>query len=914
MRTAPVKSNGHRRDAAAAPPERIDATPGRFVSRSDVERLNFSNLSYVEPRGAASIDGRNGAGRAGETGASARLDRLIEAYRRYGHLLATLDPLGAPPPGSPEIRIAARDLTECDRRTTIGGRFGGRNERWTIGAWLARLQRAYCSSIGAEFMHLADRERRTWFAAALEQQSAPRPDDGGDSRILDDLVRAQSFERFVRKRFIGAKTFSLEGADSLVPLLSSMIEKAGVSRIEHLFLGMAHRGRLNILANIIGKDLALIFHELLDEDPSAHIGGGDVKYHLGACGVRRTQSGADVRLSLCFNPSHLEFVNPVAMGRTRAARDRGRNACCILIHGDAAVIGEGVVAEALNLAGLHGYNVGGTMHIVVNNQIGFTTTPSEARSTRYCTDLMLGFDIPVLHVNGDDPLAVVRAGSIAMSYRERYGRDVAIDLCCYRRLGHNEIDEPAFTQPVIYRAICAHPTVCEIFLQRSGAAEGRESARALEQDLHERYEQSLEKAKRGGNAMHDDDGVALSATYFGGRVADADHVQTAAPLERLQSILHVLSAVPDGFQLNEKIAHGLEKRRDMAQQQAPLDWASAEALALGSLSMEGVPIRFSGQDTVRGTFGQRHLAWFDTETGQPYTPLQHLAPSQAPLTLINSPLSEAAPLAYEFGYGLDRPDAFVAWEAQYGDFANAAQVIIDQFLASAEDKWERLNGLTLLLPHGFEGSGPEHSSARLERFLLLAAEDNLQITQPTTPAQYFHVLRRQALHRWRKPLIVLTPKSLLRHQRVVSDLIECARGCFQPVLGDPQLETRGGACKRVLLCSGKVYYDLLENRDRGAREDLIAIVRLEQLYPFPQGELGAALRHVPDGTPLKWVQEEPENMGAWRFMRARHGPRLLERFEMGLIARCESASPATGSASSHRLEQHQLIERALAID
>lgn len=883
------------------------------MSHPDVaDRLNLSSLSYVEPPVERIAPRLIGAGDAGDSVAAVRLERALEAFRRYGHLRAAINPLEMEPPGSPEIDAATQGMAERDRYTSVGMRWGGRNQRWTIGSWLARLHRTYCSTTGAEFMHLADHQRREWFAEALEQQPAPLLDKALRSRILRDLTGAEMFEQFVRKRFIGAKTFSLEGADALIPLLSSMIERAGDEGIDQLFLGMAHRGRLNVLANIIGKDLALIFHELLDEDPSAHIGGGDVKYHLGACGTWRAESGADVRLSLCFNPSHLEFVNPVAMGRTRAARERGRNACCVLIHGDAAVIGEGVVAEALNLAALRGYAIGGAIHIVINNQIGFTTTPSEARSTRYCTDLMLGFDIPVLHVNGDDPLAVVRAGLIAMSYRERFGRDVAIDLCCYRRLGHNEIDEPAFTQPQMYRRIRAHPTVREIFLEQHGGA--GDAAESIEHELHEHYEQRLAEAKICGGSMKDDDGVALSGTYFGGRAADADRVETAAPLQRLQSILQVLSAVPEGFRLNRKIAHGLERRRAMAEQRTPLDWAAAEALALGSLSLEGVPIRLSGQDTVRGTFGQRHLTWFDADTGAPHTPLQHLDGSQARLELINSPLSEAAPLAYEFGYALEHPDALIAWEAQYGDFANAAQVIIDQFLASAEDKWERLNGLVLLLPHGFEGSGPEHSSARLERFLLLAAEDNIQVTQPTTPAQYFHLLRRQVRRRWRKPLVVLTPKSLLRHPRAVSELAQCAGGAFQPVLGDPQLQARGRQFPRVLLCSGKVYYELLENRQQRSLDDAIAIVRLEQLYPFPQDELEAVLRHVPDGTPLKWVQEEPENMGAWRFMRARHGPRLFGRFDMGLIARCASASPATGSASSHRLEQDQLIHRALAID
>ncbi|MEX2541622.1 MAG: 2-oxoglutarate dehydrogenase E1 component, partial [Trueperaceae bacterium] len=698
--------------------------------------------------------------------------------------------------------------------------------------------------------------------------------------------------------------------------LDMAIEKAGTQRSSEVVLAMAHRGRLNVLVNIMGKSARDIFREFEDVDPEMHRGRGDVKYHLGYSGDWSTSTGAKLHLSLCFNPSHLEFVNPVALGRTRAKQDRigddeRQRALCILIHGDASFIGEGVVQESLNLSELPGYRVGGTLHVIVNNQLGFTTGPDQGRSTTYASDVAKMLQSPIFHVNGEDPEAVAQVIELAMDFRQKFRRDVVIDMYAYRRHGHNEGDEPSFTQPDMYRKIKARPTVRDGYLKRLlrlGEVGGEEADQIAEQ-RREHLEQELSVARREDFRPHYSAGEGVWQPYCGGKDSEAPEVETGLPREEVAALLEHLAGVPDDVSINPKIARLLSLRSEMARGERPLEWASAEALALGSLADAGFRIRLTGQDSERGTFSHRHAVLHDVNGRNTWVPLQHVAGDQSPVKIYNSPLSETGVLGYEYGYSLDWPDALIVWEAQYGDFNNAAQVIIDQFIASAEDKWRRLSGLVMLLPHGFEGSGPEHSSARLERFLQLCAEDNMQIVYPTTPAQYFHLLRRQALRPYRKPLVVMSPKSLLRHAAAVSELSEFSEGRFERVLADPAAPKKA---RRVLLCSGKLYYELAAEREEKGIDD-VAIVRLEQLYPLNEGQLETVLDRYGKKVPVVWVQEEPENMGAWRFLRIQWGDRLFGRGFSG-ITRPASASPATGSASAHRIEQAEIIRAAFATE
>ena len=645
------------------------------------------------------------------------------------------------------------------------------------------------------------------------------------------------------------------------------------------------------------------------------IADGDVKYHLWGHSTDWTTShGRKVHLSLCFNPSHLEFVDPVAVGRVRAKQDRvedvqRRRGLCLLIHGDAAFAGEGIIQETLNLSQLEAYKIGGTLHVVVNNQIGFTTSPSEARSSTYCTDVAKLLQIPLFHVNGEDPEAVAQVVRLALDFRQEFQRDVVIDMYCYRRRGHNEGDEPAFTQPELYRAIERRQSVREGYLDKLLELGGitREAADHISDTQRERLEQELSEAR--SESYHQRSDIAgFWGFYIGGREREAAEVDTGMKRAQLVELLEKQARVPGDFHPHPKIRRLLELRHEMAVGKKPLDWAAGEALALASVSVQGLRIRLSGQDSERGTFSHRHAVLHDVEDGHTYMPLRNLAADQAPVEIYNSPLSEAGVLGFEYGYSLDCPDGLVMWEAQFGDFCNAAQVVIDQFIVSAEDKWNRLSGIVLLLPHGFEGNGPEHSSARIERFLEMAAKDNIQVVNPTTPAQLFHCLRRQVLRVWRKPLVVMTPKSLLRHPKAISTLDECATGSFQRVIADVVPPGRT-AIERVLLCSGKIYYELEQKRAE-LKRDNVAILRLEQLYPLPREALRAALADVPDGTPVFCVQEEPENMGSWRFLRINFGERLFDRFPVGGIHRQSAASPATGSHSSHRLEQEKLLAAA----
>ena len=847
-----------------------------------------------------------------------RVDQLVRAYRVRGHMVAEIDPLGLPRAQQPELEPEFYELYEGDLERKFSARtiFGA--AVLTLRQILTRLRQTYCESIGVQFMHIDDLAVKNWIQERLENPAFRV----GLSRakqiaILTKLTDSVIFEEFVQKKFLGAKSFSLEGSESLIPLLAFAIEHASEHGVDEIVLGMPHRGRLNVLANIMGKSAREIFREFEDTDPELQMGSGDVKYHLGYSSNYEVSSGRKIHLSLCFNPSHLEFVSPVAMGRIRSKQDRAgdverRRKLTLLIHGDAAFAGEGIVQETLNLSQLEAYRVGGTMHVIVNNQIGFTTPPEQGRSSTYATDVAKMLQIPVLHVNGEDPEAVARVVRFAMDFRETFQRDVVIDMYGYRRHGHNEGDEPAFTQPRMYAAISARPSVRDGYLAHLLKLGGvtREEADQIAIERRRSLERELTEARLKDFVRMPDWLGGLWRGYRGGSESEVPEADTSVAVERIRDLLIRLTEVPEGFHPHKKIERLLQSRRDMATGDRLLDWGAAEHLAFASVVTEGARLRMTGQDCERGTFSQRHAVLHDVENGTRYSPLQHLSQNQAPCEIANSSLSESAVVGFEYGYSLDTPDGLTLWEAQFGDFVNVAQVLIDQFLVSAEDKWKRLSGLVLLLPHGFEGMGPEHSSARLERFLLLAAEQNIQIAQPSTPAQYFHLLRRQILRRWRKPLVVFTPKSLLRHPLATSSLDECARGWFQRVIPDALLaEAELAQVKRVLLCTGKLYYTLEQRREELARRD-VAILRLEQLYPLPDEFLRGPLSSFAEGTEVVWVQDEPENMGAWRHLRARFGAQLFGKHPLSCVTRPESASPATGSANSHRVEQQILLEQA----
>jgi len=731
-------------------------------------------------------------------------------------------------------------------------------------------------------------------------------------RILTRLTDAEIFEQFLHRKFQGAKRFSLEGGESLLPLLDLAIEEAGRHGVEEIVIGMAHRGRLNVMANIMGKDASHIFREFADMDPERYEGRGDVKYHLGHSSDWVTSDGNMVHLTLCFNPSHLECVGPVVQGRVRAKQARlgdGERAKVmpLVIHGDSAIAGEGVNQEMFNMSQLTGYAVGGTVHVVLNNQIGFTTTPEQARSTQYCTDVAKMLQVPVFHVNGEHPEAVTRTIELAMQFREEFKRDVIIDMYCYRRHGHNEGDEPSFTQPLMYKKIRARKSVREAYVEDLLSLGEITEAEVTEIEHNERVrlEAELEKARSADFSYAPaSTGAGLWTPYRGGLDTDTVDVTTGVPRELLVDLMGRLTTLPETFTPHRKIKRFLTARAEMADGSRAVDWGGAEALALASLLSEGTHVRISGQDAGRGTFSHRHSVLHDSENGETYTPLAQVG--DGAFEVWDSPLTETAVLGFDYGYSLDYPDALVVWEAQFGDFANVAQVIVDQFISSAEDKWERLSGLVMLLPHGFEGQGPEHSSARLERYLTLAAEDNMQICNLTTPAQLFHCLRRQVVRPLRKPLVIMSPKSLLRHPAAVSTLDELASGSFRRVIADvePLPPTR---VKRIVLVSGKLYYELAARRGEDERDD-VALVRLEQYYPLDMGELGAALDRYPADVPVLWAQEEPVNMGAWPFLKLRLGAEVCGR-PLSHVARTESASPATGSAASHRREQAALIDR-----
>lgn len=845
-----------------------------------------------------------------------RVDNLVREYRVRGHLMAKLDPLKLAGQGNPELDPESYGLGEDDLERPFSCQTLEYVNAQTLGGILQKLRNTYCRSIGAQFMHIDNRTIRDWLQRRMEScENRLELSREVQCRIYSRLTDAAIFEEFVRRKFVGAKTFSLEGAESLIPLLDLSLEKAGQHKVEGVVLAMAHRGRLNVLANILGKRAQSIFWSFDDPRPDMHRGAGDVRYHLGYSSDWTTSTGSKVHISLCFNPSHLEYVNTVAQGRCRAKQDRNADDrhskfMTILIHGDAAFAGEGIVQETLNMSELPGYKTGGTLHVILNNQVGFTTEPQESRSCTYATDVAKMLQIPIFHVNGEDPEAVAQVVNLAMDFRREFRRDVVIDMYAYRKWGHNEGDEPRFTQPVMYKTIDERKSVRESYLRRllKMGEITRQEADAIAEVRQGKLEREFELAQK---EEYIDDLQTMGGYwqgYYGGAEPKNDLPVTSLTLETATELLGKLASYPSSFNINRKLKRFMELRQEMAVGKRSLDWSAAEALAMASLLAAGHPIRLSGQDSERGTFSQRHAVLHDAASGEQFTPLGNLSEGQARLDVINSPLCEAGVLGFEYGYSLDCPEGLVVWEAQFGDFWNVAQVIVDQFITSAEDKWGRLSHLTMLLPHGFEGAGPEHCSARLERFLLLTAEDNIQVTQPSTPAQYFHLLRQQTLRRWSKPLIVLTPKSLLRHPDVVSPLADFTSGKFEKILPDTRPSQEN--TKRILLCSGKLYYELDQQRAELAAD--VAIIRIEQYYPLSEEEILQALAVYAPGTDLVWVQEEPTNMGAWQFMKVRFGDSLAENgFKLRRISRVESASPSTGSARAHKLEQDELIAEAL---
>ncbi len=848
-----------------------------------------------------------------------RVTALVNGYRLRGHRFAELDPLGIYLPDRNELSLERFGLDHVDPNSLFAtGNFSG-PPQLPLKEFVRRLQETYCRTIGVEYRNIEEPEIRGWLQDQMES-TLNRIELSHDQqvRILSKLIDAEIFEQFLHTKYVGAKRFSLEGTESIIPLLELVIDLGGHQGVEEMVIGMAHRGRLNVLANVMEKSLKEIFAAFEDDNPELLMGRGDVKYHLGYSSDRKLANGRSMHLTLAFNPSHLEFVNPVVEGRVRAKQDRRgdkerRKVLPVLIHGDAAFIGQGIVAETLNLSELRGYSTGGTLHIVVNNQIGFTTVWQDSRSSRYCTDVARMLRCPVFHVNGEDPEAVAQVVKLSVEYRQRYGRDVVIDLYGYRRYGHNEADEPRFTQPVMYAAVDQKPSVREVYVKRLVEAGRFSQAQANELEAARKrvLEAELDEVRKTPFIPPSYSMQGLWSGYKGGPDAETPDVDTSVPKRKLQDLMTHITEVPKDFHVHPKLKRFLEQRREQGDGKRPLDWGSAEALAFASLVTDGVKIRLSGQDTRRGTFVHRHAVLHDSENGKLYTPIAYLPGNEGRFEVWDSPLSEAGVLGFEYGYSLDCPDGLIVWEAQFGDFANGAQVLIDQFLSSGEDKWYRLSALTLLLPHGFEGQGPEHSSARLERWLNLCAEDNMQVCNLTTPAQFFHVLRRQVVRPYRKPLIIMSPKSLLRSPLATSSLDELAEGStFQRIIPD-QAGLDPKKVKRVLLCSGKVYYDLEKHRQETKRED-VAIMRAEQLYPLRKGELERMLTPYGDGTQLVWVQEEPWNMGAWYYMQARLPGLVGPRFPLSCVSRPESASPATGSTSAHKLEQEHLIQRAFA--
>jgi 2-oxoglutarate dehydrogenase E1 component len=805
-------------------------------------------------------------------------ERVFDAFRRWGYLEADLDPLGFLRP------VLHSDLP-------VDSEFA------------QEARRVYCGTIGMEFMHITDPARRRWIQDRLE--GPPTAVDQG--RALDLLIRAELFEQVLQQRYLGNKRFSLEGVTALIPLMDEILDAAGQQGAGELVMGMSHRGRLNVLVHVARRGAEEVFAGFEDIDPRSVLGSGDVKYHMGATGEYVTRSGAKVHIHLVSNPSHLEAVDPVTIGRTRAKHDRTGEAGTkkylpLLVHGDAAFAGQGIVAETLNYADLTGYTVGGTVHIIANNLIGFTTVPRELHSSRFAAQLARRQSVPIFHVNGEDVDAVIRVGRMALDYRYAFGTDVVVDLIGYRRHGHSEVDDPTITQPLLYKAIKEHPPLWKIYSEDIGVEDVQTRVQAIRGELEAAQKKAVSMTQKPTLR----DLPTYWDNYMGGRYKPEYEVETELSAKELHEITEALTTYPDGFHIHPKVKKLLEQRAEMGAGKRPVDYGMAEALAFGSLVRAGVPVRLSGQDSRRGTFNQRHSVLLDIENEQEYVPLQHISAEQARCEIYNSTLSEAGVLGFEYGYSRDYPEALVLWEAQFGDFANVAQAVIDQFVSAGEDKWNLLSGVVLLLPHGYEGQGPEHSSARIERFLQLAARDNFQICQPSNAAQYFHLLRRQALRKWRKPLIVFTPKSMLRHPDASSPITDFSRPHFLNVLPDMEITH----AKRILLCTGKIGHELREERKK-RKDDSTAIVFLEQMYPFPEAELVKELERHSSARDIVWVQEEPANMGAMFYVLPRLRHIAGERPVLS-VKRSASASPSTGSAKAHEMEQNTLLALAFS--
>jgi len=849
-----------------------------------------------------------------------RIDGLVYNYRILGHTQAQIDPLSPSRPESPVLTLAALGLDNVPLETVVSSRFFQKSRPMTLREMIETLKLIYSGPIGTEFMHIQNETTRDWVRERIEARILLSPPDAASQiNLLRCLMQAETFEQFVHTKFIGQKRFSLQGAESLMVILETILEGCSGAAVREIIMGMAHRGRLTVLANFLRKSYNMIFKEFSENYiPDLVAGDGDVKYHLGYESTRTTSSGWEVAIRLAANPSHLEIVDPVVEGKARARQrilqdmKERKKVLPLLIHGDAAFAGQGIIAETLNLSQLPGYATGGTVHIIVNNQIGFTTLPADARSTPYCTDVAKMIDAPIFHVNGDDPIAVEFVSKLALEFRQRFSRDVVLDMYCYRRYGHNEADEPSFTQPKMYKKIQAHLPVTKIFKDRmlqSGVLTSRE-AETLEREFRNHLEHALSEVQTSDVKSKKDfhRGLEESTAVFQPSYSHSEP-ETQISLEAMDFIVDRITRFPEGFHVQPQVKKLVIDRRRKQHAAGVYDWALGEALAFGSLLIEGTPVRLSGQDSRRGTFSHRHAVFFDTITWDRFIPLSNLKENQALFCVYNSMLSEAAVLGFDYGYSLDYPDMLCLWEAQFGDFVNGAQVVIDQFIISSESKWQRPSGIVLLLPHGYEGQGPEHSSARLERFLQLCAEDNIQVCNLTTPAQYFHVLRRQVRRDFRKPLVIMTPKSLLRNERAISRVEEFTASPFHQVLG-PTLYDRPDKVERVIFCTGKVYYDLVAYQEEHQIKNA-ALVRVEQLYPLNLEALKAAVASLHRVSAWVWCQEEPRNMGAWTYI----APllRQLTDSTVEYAGRPAAASPAVGSKAWHDQQQKELVLQAFTL-
>ncbi len=903
-------SGSHGAATASAAPE---ARPGNGHTRGTGQATAIAAAAAIAPIGRASE--RPGKVTLGPLADAPSVWPLVNAFRSRGHLAADLDPLGLIQRVQvSELAPATWGFSPLQQQLELASTGVHGLPRATLGQLIDHLRDVYCGTVGLELAHIDSPAKRSWLAERMETTLRRAPEAPIRRRMLELLVNAEAFERFCHVKYPGTKRFSLEGSEALIPMMDLVLTHGARHGAIEAVIGMAHRGRLTALECIMQRAARDIFAEFEDIEPEALSGGGDVKYHLGYSSDRIDPLGNAVHLSLAFNPSHLEAVDPIVVGRVRAKQRRHgdverRKVMGMLIHGDAAFAGQGLVTEVLQLHNLQGYRTGGTVHIVVNNQVGFTASPQETRSTPYATDVAHMIQCPIWHVNGEDLDAVAQVTEMAMDYRATFTSDVIIDLYCYRKYGHNEMDEPGFTQPLMYDRIQKKPSVVEIYGKRllGEAVVSGEDVLAITERRNRALEEELAAARSTTQRPRTQALTGLWRGYVGGPAHAVPDAETAVTREVVSAIAERMTSPPAGFTPHPKIVRLLDQRAQMGRGERPLDWGMAEMLAYGSLLWDGTNVRLTGQDCSRGTFSHRHALITDIKTGAEHNTLCALHAEQGTCRVYDSPLSEAGVLGFEWGYSLDYPDALILWEAQFGDFANGAQVIIDQFITSAEDKWHRLSGLVLLLPHGYEGQGPEHSSARLERFLEMCAEDNIQVCQPTTPAQMFHLLRRQVKRPWRKPLIVMTPKSLLRLPAATSTVDELTSGTFQRVLPDPLVPAT--AAKRGLLCTGKIYYELVEERKRRG-DDTTTIARIEQLYPFRADQLAATLADFAKLDDVAWVQDEPENMGAATFIVPRLA-RLLDR-PVRCVSRDASASPATGSHKAHGLEQERIFKAAFS--